>query len=271
MPELPTARTKAERLFYERLQQLSAERRAIVLKAVGDPPDFDRIPLPIVLKLIEDQKFDAWKFYVLIYILAFTGMRREYGGLTEPLPDLADEDRRVLGPPDPTWREDDFDLDRPPAVEPAVRAEAEQWADQAAGTLADQIVRNTLEAARKAAAAEQRPDAAAILDAIDDVGIAPGKTDRYERIAITETTRGVTAGETGYRVRFAAATGTTFTAYWHTERDERVCPVCQPLNGLSDAQYLALGFAGPPAHWNCRCFLTYRVDRPAAVATVSPA
>lgn len=97
MPELPVARTKAERLFYERLQQLSAQRRAIVLRAVGDPPDFDRLPLPIVLKLIEDQKFDAWKFYVLIYILAFTAMRREYGGLTEPLPDLADEDH--FGPP----------------------------------------------------------------------------------------------------------------------------------------------------------------------------
>jgi hypothetical protein len=80
MSELSAARTKAERLFHERLQQLSAERRAIVLRAVGDPPDFDRLPLPIVLKLIEDQKFDAWKFYVLIYILAFTGISHSPAG-----------------------------------------------------------------------------------------------------------------------------------------------------------------------------------------------
>lgn len=55
---------------------------------------------------------------------------------------------------------------------------------------------------------------------------------------------------------------------WLTERDERVCPLCQALDGkpfqFDDGQ------KPPPLHWNCRCTLIPRVkaDALSAVGTM---
>lgn len=46
---------------------------------------------------------------------------------------------------------------------------------------------------------------------------------------------------------------------WHTHRDERLCPVCRPMNGKRAAvgkPYKSGVKAGPPAHPNCRCWET---------------
>jgi SPP1 gp7 family putative phage head morphogenesis protein len=45
---------------------------------------------------------------------------------------------------------------------------------------------------------------------------------------------------------------------WHTHKDERMCPVCQPMNGQRAAigkPYMK-GMTGPPVHPNCRCHET---------------
>lgn len=47
---------------------------------------------------------------------------------------------------------------------------------------------------------------------------------------------------------------------WRTSRDERVCPICQPLDNLEikiDDEFASLGRANqaPPIHPACRCFL----------------
>jgi hypothetical protein len=46
---------------------------------------------------------------------------------------------------------------------------------------------------------------------------------------------------------------------WHTQRDEKVCKICGPLDGKNQRFWEDKYENGPPAHPNCRCFLTYQV------------
>lgn len=74
---------------------------------------------------------------------------------------------------------------------------------------------------------------------------------RAERIVLSETARAMRTIE-----REAAHRVGIHQFIWRTSRDERVCPVCFPLDGVqSDAQgrYPDVG-DGPPAHVNCRCW-----------------
>ncbi len=84
--------------------------------------------------------------------------------------------------------------------------------------------------------------------------------ERAEKIAATEVTRAITAGEAAAILLIAALTGQTFRPIWHTERDALVCPVCFPLHGTGMEIYGAVSSAGPPAHPNCRCWLDYQGD-----------
>lgn len=51
-----------------------------------------------------------------------------------------------------------------------------------------------------------------------------------------------------------------YTMTWVTARDERVCPTCGPLHGVTirNGQKFPGGFSGPPAHVRCRCRLAFR-------------
>lgn len=46
---------------------------------------------------------------------------------------------------------------------------------------------------------------------------------------------------------------------WNTQRDERVCPICSPLNGTTQAVWGKQFPNGAPAHYRCRCFMTYHL------------
>lgn len=45
--------------------------------------------------------------------------------------------------------------------------------------------------------------------------------------------------------------------YWVTAGDAAVCPICSPLNQREYEQWQERFPNGPPAHPNCRCFLSY--------------
>lgn len=79
---------------------------------------------------------------------------------------------------------------------------------------------------------------------------------RAEMIAITETTRAAVEGERAYVAQLEKDSGIHMTPVWQTENDEivRRCPICWPKHNkeITDGQY-------PPAHPNCRCFVTYRL------------
>lgn len=86
-------------------------------------------------------------------------------------------------------------------------------------------------------------------DAVDDIF----DDRRIDRVAITEVTGAISAGEQALAVRVAGG----LTTIWQTERDDRVCPICGPLHG-TDESYFGPRVAAPPAHVNCRCWLIYK-------------
>lgn len=88
---------------------------------------------------------------------------------------------------------------------------------------------------------------------------------RAAMIAATESTRAYAVGQQ------MAWDEAGFIKYnrWQTASDELVCPVCAPLDGQI-AELGALfgsGVSHPPAHVNCRCWLTPVTDRAHLAAT----
>ena len=80
---------------------------------------------------------------------------------------------------------------------------------------------------------------------------------RARRIAVTEVTRLFARGN-----QMAwEETGFVNMVKWNTAEDELVCPVCRPLDGTM----IGIGDidAMPPAHVNCRCYITPIVDNKA--------
>lgn len=80
---------------------------------------------------------------------------------------------------------------------------------------------------------------------------------RARRIAITEVTRLFARGN-----QLAwEETGFVNAVKWNTAEDEKVCPICRPLDGtligIDDID------AHPPAHVNCRCWIQPVVDEKA--------
>lgn len=95
------------------------------------------------------------------------------------------------------------------------------------------------------------------LDALIEA-LAPLFGDaRARRIAITEVTRLFARGN-----QMAwEETGFVNSVKWMTAEDEKVCPIC---NGL-DGTIIGIGDidAMPPAHTNCRCYIIPIVDEKA--------
>lgn len=44
---------------------------------------------------------------------------------------------------------------------------------------------------------------------------------------------------------------------WNTSEDDKVCPICRPLNQKPSEEWAEEFPEGPPAHPNCRCWLEY--------------
>lgn len=80
---------------------------------------------------------------------------------------------------------------------------------------------------------------------------------RAESIAITEITRAASAATTQYQGMLASA-GLTFTRVWRTVGEAGVCPICDPLNGKTEAVWGEQFPSGSPAHPRCRCAVTLK-------------
>jgi len=78
---------------------------------------------------------------------------------------------------------------------------------------------------------------------------------RAQMIAVTETTRAYSAATNIYQ-RMLAAQGLDMVRVWNTAADERVCPICGPLEGQPESVWAGRFPAGPPCHTNCRCWTT---------------
>ena len=89
---------------------------------------------------------------------------------------------------------------------------------------------------------------AALVPAFGDV--------RAQMIAVTETTRAFAQGE-GIVQDYLRRAGLEMKRHWNTSMDERVCPICAPLDGKPEGEWGAYS-SGPPGHVQCRCWLTIR-------------
>lgn len=121
------------------------------------------------------------------------------------------------------------------------------WAEPFARRTAEQIVTTT----RKI-----ETSAAGVL-------VTPERLEQERRraasIGVTNTTAAASAGEYAAGEEFEMETGRLLRAYWTTERDGKVCPICKPLDGKSATVFEVDFPSGPPAHVNCRCYLEWRV------------
>jgi len=75
---------------------------------------------------------------------------------------------------------------------------------------------------------------------------------RASTIAVTETAVGL-AGSSFALQADLEAQGVQTVQRWLTAEDERVCPICGPLDHMTEDAWLAEFPTGPPAHVNCRC------------------
>lgn len=80
---------------------------------------------------------------------------------------------------------------------------------------------------------------------------------RAETIAATEVTTANTAGELARVDDVERRTGMAIMAVWVTERDDRVCPRCEAMDGAPRQAWKGDAEHGPPLHPSCRCFVEY--------------
>lgn len=84
---------------------------------------------------------------------------------------------------------------------------------------------------------------------------------RAQMISVTETTRAY-ANATNFYQNELRDMGVETERFWVTSADEKVCPVCGPLNGKGEDVWIALYPEGPAAHVNCRCHTRLRLKKP---------
>jgi len=86
-----------------------------------------------------------------------------------------------------------------------------------------------------------------------------GRT-RAEMISVTEITRAYSRGSAIYQ-KLLRNYGLEMERVWQTCADERVCPICAPLNGQPERVWGDVYTDGPPSHVRCRCWVNLRMKR----------
>ena len=78
---------------------------------------------------------------------------------------------------------------------------------------------------------------------------------RAEMIAVTEVTRAYSAATNTYQALLGEM-GAKFMRIWNTSADDKVCPLCAPLNNKPESVWKRDYPSGPPGHPGCRCGLS---------------
>ena len=126
--------------------------------------------------------------------------------------------------------------------------QAADWASQGAGRLIREIDQTTQ--LRVQTAVSEWTQSGEPLSALRKELTPLFGKERAELIASTETTAAYAEGN---RIAYQAS-GLVGKVEWRTAMDERVCPICGPLDGKRetlDGDFDGVGF--PPAHPRCRC------------------
>ena len=134
-----------------------------------------------------------------------------------------------------------------------VNTEAARWAREYSFRLINDIVDVSRRATQEAVAGyfEQ---GMTIGDLQNRLARVFGAT-RAEVIAVTEVTRAASEGEQRIAIELHKM-GVDMTPIWHTNNDDLVCPICEPLNDKEMTGEYENVF--PPAHPRCRCWIMKR-------------
>lgn len=141
------------------------------------------------------------------------------------------------------------------------RAKAIDWAQQRASELADEFVQRTEQwIADVVARAQTSSDSAGVAAAAAVVGLGTVFSEgRAKSIAVTETTRAASAGETNAARQIERDYQVKVVAYWTVDETSNVCPICDRLHGKPQDEWEGVYPGGPPGHPGCACSLRFVV------------
>lgn len=247
MSEL-TNRMGVEADFAKRLSRLSSRQRRELRELLGNPPD---------VRNVSEADWNRWEeerrreLALILLAIILASLNQHVGELLPAGQQPSD----------------------------ATRTQAYRQALIRAQAIAAESARSSMQSAKEVVTASGeliRTGTAADVESVLVSAIGP---DRDAVTAATTTTLAQTEGTNATAIVLEPA-GYNLVTRWVTERDNRVCPVCRPLNGkVPDLWGLVLDNlvapggvrasaevvknGGPPAHPNCRCYLRTQAE-PAA-------
>jgi len=136
----------------------------------------------------------------------------------------------------------------------AAKESALTFAEKRANELATGFTKNSRDIMRTAATS-WTPNETIPVSQLRDTTLQVFGPKRMSNVAVTETT---TAQHQGSEEAIKATVGLSEDDTWFTEEDSAVCPTCRPLHGSKRSRWHRFFPVGPPAHVNCRCWISYR-------------
>ena len=127
------------------------------------------------------------------------------------------------------------------------------WAWETARTVATAMVQNLRRAYDRIRAAIANETAS-----VDSLATLV-KPQRAKMVAATEITRSFQHGLDKAVEAFEAQHGRRIRKIWRTQKDERVCPICAPLDRQPSEDWESRFPKGPPAHPVCRCYTSLEI------------
>lgn len=257
MPTLDDLRTAAEAKLKATLKKLDDHHRAMLRAAIERYGSVRGVPDSVWQSIVDDQESaEAAAVLLLLMKSADEWTMSEFANLGVDVVPLSDQGLGYY------------------AVEAARRTRA--MAEQATATTRDRLERKLQDSQLTGPGVVGELTSAGIDDALDDVF-----TDsRRDTTAADLTTSAFSHGQIGARdrqlgddgkapVRPIGGDGASLTPHqrvtleltWRTERDNRVCPRCSPLEGTPESIWSLVFPDGPgsEAHPNCRCWLQPQV------------
>lgn len=140
--------------------------------------------------------------------------------------------------------------------------EAARWAREYGAELVKGITETTRGRVREVVANWIEAPDVTLPDLWNSLMQDPGfARNRAKLIATTETTRAYAEGEMAGARALESEGWFEYIKEWQTANDDRVCPICQPLQGATvngtkgQFESIAGMLLSPPAHPGCRCWI----------------
>lgn len=243
MPDIDN-RDRKEAALAALIRRAMGKTRDRILAALGTPPDVENVPDALWDELTADVEDDLRNAIAIALLRGVRGMNEEYG----------EQLGFRVAPKDAAVQAQKFATTRARQTAQSLVSTFRDRLATAAGVANERIDRRIAEARRDEVIIEDE-DFDDIFEELED---AADETiqKQAESSAATETTNANTAGERVYE-KAAGKEEKLIVAYWRTEEDPRVCPVCDMLDGTTEDKWPPAFQNGPPAHVSCRCWLTW--------------